>query len=316
MEWFSNLKIGKKLLLSFILIAIISGIMGIFGVIALKNVSQNSNNMYGNMTVPLERLLRISVAFDRVKLNSSEMVNAQSPNEIQDRIAKIKQDSANIDSLSKEFSTMTNSDQMRNLFQEFQASWSNYKNQLDKEIALVQANRNAEATALLSQNGDLGKAGVSTDNLLTKMKDMKLTHAKDMADINNATANNSSILMVILMLITLFLAILLGIVISKIISNPLKKTQELINEMSKGHFSNRLRLTANDEIGQMARALDAFSDEMQKVFIGALNKIAEGDLSLQILQKDDKDEITPAIKKTVENINALLLETNNLIQAT
>ncbi len=316
MEWFSNLKIGKKLLLSFILIAIISGLMGVFGIVALKNISQNSNNMYGKMTVPLERLLRISVAFERVKLNSSEMVNVQNPNEIQDHITKIKQDSADIDSLTKEFSTMTNSDQMRNLFQEFQASWSNYKNQLDKEIALVQSNRNAEAIALLSQNGDLGKASLSTENLLTKMKDLKLTHAKDMADINNATANNSSILMVIIVLITLFLAILLGIFISKIISNPLRKTQELLNEMSKGHFSNRLRITANDEIGQMAKALDAFSDEMQKVFIGSLNKIAEGDLNLQIVQKDDKDEITPVIKKTVENINALLLETNNLIQAT
>jgi len=54
---------------------------------------------------------------------------------------------------------------------------------------------------------------------------------------------------------------------------------------------------------------------MQKKVIGVMNMISNGDVSLEIQLKDDKDEIAPALKKTVETISELNTEVQKLIQA-
>lgn len=42
MKWFINLRIGIKLISSFILIAFMAGIVGIMGVVALQKILQKS----------------------------------------------------------------------------------------------------------------------------------------------------------------------------------------------------------------------------------------------------------------------------------
>lgn len=89
----------------------------------------------------------------------------------------------------------------------------------------------------------------------------------------------------------------------------------MIDEMSKGHFGHRLNMNTRDEIGAMAAAMDTFSDELQQVVIATMNQISEGDLSADLVVNDSQDELTPALKKTIETIRSLIAEANALSTA-
>jgi methyl-accepting chemotaxis protein len=113
---------------------------------------------------------------------------------------------------------------------------------------------------------------------------------------------------VIVMLLFCAAAVAIGLYIANGISKPMKATVNMINEMSRGHLDTRLRLNRNDEIGVMAKAMDAFADDLQNVVIGTMKKIADGNLSAKIELKDDGDEISDAIRKTVKALHELIID--------
>jgi Methyl-accepting chemotaxis protein len=121
--------------------------------------------------------------------------------------------------------------------------------------------------------------------------------------------------MVSVVVVAMVIAICLGILVANSLSKPLKRAVEMIQEMSKGHLGNRLKNSSKDEIGIMSRTMDEFADDLQNSVIGVMKKISEGNVSIDVQLKSDKDEITPAIKKTIETIRELIKDTGALINA-
>ncbi|MDR2694047.1 MAG: methyl-accepting chemotaxis protein [Chitinispirillales bacterium] len=117
---------------------------------------------------------------------------------------------------------------------------------------------------------------------------------------------NAVITVIIIMLVLCAAAVLIGLYIAGDIAKPLSATVNMMNELGRGHLDVRLNLSRKDEIGVMAKAVDMFADDMQNVVIGTMKKISVGDLSAKIELKDDKDEISGALKKTVESLSVVV----------
>ncbi len=117
--------------------------------------------------------------------------------------------------------------------------------------------------------------------------------------------------------ITIFiLSIVICYLLANKLSKPIKQINEMIKEMGQGHLGMRLNIKLDDEIGEMAQAMDVFAEKLQKVLIGTMNQIAEGDLSAEITIVDDDDEITPPLKQMIESLRSLVDEVNGLSEAT
>jgi len=120
-------------------------------------------------------------------------------------------------------------------------------------------------------------------------------------------------IMYILLIAGVIIAVFFGIYISAIISKPLNTTVTMLNEMSKGHLGGRLRLDRYDEIGVMAKTMDAFADDMQNIVIGTMKKISVGDLSAKIDLKDPSDEIAAALKGTIDSLQSLISDDGGMV---
>jgi methyl-accepting chemotaxis protein len=100
--------------------------------------------------------------------------------------------------------------------------------------------------------------------------------------------------------------------LSNSITGPLQKGVNMMQEMSLGHLGNRLKMDRKDEIGILARDMDLFADNLQNVVVATMKKIAEGDLTTTIMRKDERDEISPALKDTIDSIGSLITEMSNM----
>ncbi|HZS44245.1 MAG TPA: HAMP domain-containing protein, partial [Blastocatellia bacterium] len=96
------------------------------------------------------------------------------------------------------------------------------------------------------------------------------------------------------------------------ITSPLIKSVEMLNELSGGHLDRRLKLGRGDEIGQMADAMDSFADMLQKNVVGSLQRIAEGDVSFDVIPQSEGDEIAPALQETITSLRGLTAETEKM----
>jgi methyl-accepting chemotaxis protein len=125
---------------------------------------------------------------------------------------------------------------------------------------------------------------------------------------NLLQSKRNNIILVSLSLVAALLLFSIGmlIVIRRLIVKPMGKTMQMIQEMEKGHLNTRLRMTQEDEIGQMARTMDAFSESLQHEVVGSLQKMADGDLTFAVTPKDEYDEVRNALKKTGKDLNAIL----------
>ncbi|PKM60440.1 MAG: chemotaxis protein [Firmicutes bacterium HGW-Firmicutes-4] len=116
----------------------------------------------------------------------------------------------------------------------------------------------------------------------------------------------------------LIIFLVLGIILYKIsisIVKPIGNVNQMIKEMRKGHLGMRLNLDSHDEIGEMAMTMDGFADDLQHKVIGTMNQISAGDVSANIDAVDELDEISPALKQTIETIRGLIQESTRLSQA-
>lgn len=116
----------------------------------------------------------------------------------------------------------------------------------------------------------------------------------------------------------LLVFLVLGIILYKLstsITKPIASVNHMIKEMGRGHLGIRLNLESQDEIGEMAMTMDEFADDLQNVVIGTMNQISAGDVSADLEEKDDLDEITPALKRTIKTIRELIQKATHLSHA-
>lgn len=315
MSWFLNLKINKKIILSFILISVLTGIMGAYTLVSLKDMETSGAETYEHMTVPISQIGEVSTTFQRIRVIARDAIIAQSPEQISIELQKIEEKRATIDKLADQFSEKAISDDMKKQIEVFKAARSDYRVKFDKMIALAKENKDQEALAMISDDGEVGKASKVEQDAIEKMVSMEIANAKDQADLNAKNANATITTTVIVIFFIVVISILIGLWISNLITKPIKKAAHMIQEMSKGHFKERLDIDTADEVGQMAKAMNLFADDLQNNVIKAMDNISKGNMDMEIVVKDENDEISPALKKMVENIKALVSDVNKISMA-
>ena len=315
MNWFKNLKIKTKLLTSFILIALLVGLVGFVGILNTWSLQKSDQELYENMTVPISQMGQISTTFQMMRVNLRDMILANDSSQIESIKKNIGQDQQKIDELAEAYAATIQSDEMRHAFEVFESSRSEYNKHLDSLMNLATQNRDPEASSLMSADGAAGKATAAMQSAIDNLSSLKLADGQAKSENNIAQATSATTTMTVIMVISMILAVALGLLLTSLICGPLRKASHMIKEMSKGHLSMRLDIEAKDEIGEMATAMNHMADGLQFMVIGTINRISDGDVAINVEITDPEDEIAPALKKTIETIRALITEANMLSQA-
>ena len=104
-------------------------------------------------------------------------------------------------------------------------------------------------------------------------------------------------------------------ILARKITKPIISLNHMIKEITQGHLAARLEVESKDEVGEMTVSMNQLADDLQNVVIGTMNQISKGDVSAMIDADDPEDEISPALKRTIETIRGLISEATMLSQA-
>ncbi|WP_242852613.1 methyl-accepting chemotaxis protein [Acetobacterium bakii] len=309
------MKIGTKLMVSFIIIATIIGIVGVMGMVNIKALEQSDSELYEHITIPIREAGQISTEFQTLRVSLRDMIIATDAPTIKENADKVIEQQAKIDAIATEFEKANMDDEMKTALNEFTIARQEYTGHLDVVINLATQNLDAEAFSYLGSGSPAAQATKAEQDAIDKIMALKLEDGQMKSETNTAQASRVLTTMIIITLIGIAASIGFGLFLSSIISKPLKKANHMIKEMSMGHFATRLNMDRKDEIGEMALSMDSFSDDIQNVVIGTMNQISDGDVSANIETRDDQDEIAPALKLIIETIRGLIAEATMLSAA-
>ena len=68
MNWFYNLKVKLKLLISFAFVAVIAGIIGWIGYSSLNVITENNENLFNNRVIPIKNFGTVNGSFLQVRI--------------------------------------------------------------------------------------------------------------------------------------------------------------------------------------------------------------------------------------------------------
>jgi len=262
MNFYYNMKIARKLLIGFILVAIIAGIVGVVGIVNLKDMAANDQILYNNMTKPMKYGDEISVTFQKVRNYSRDMIMANNAAEVEKYYSNIKDCSAAIDASQVELQKCIISDEAQVLYDEYVKSRKAYVANLNDLYNICLVNDDVSAMALLRGEmvDNCNAEQTAIDNLMQKMVDAGAAKSAE----NSSTANTATVTMIILAVGGVFISIVLGVFISRIISNPINKLSRAAELIADGDLNIELDIDTKDEIGMLARSFRRMSDNLNE----------------------------------------------------
>jgi len=310
LSFLDNIRMGPKLLGSFILVIIILGIVAGIGYFNMKSINDGMTAMYDDRLVPIDQLgtANSDFYFIRGDLYKYELIP-------EERTALTTEMNNNIAEISKEmdaYRATSLNDNEKQWLPKFDSAWATYQTEITKYLQLVDQGKDKDAIALLAKGGTLSNARVAVDDALTQLQKINVDEAEKLNTQGDVTFAASELLIILATIFGIIIALVLGFTLSRSITVPLGKTGAMLKEMTLGHLGNRLKLERKDEIGDMARTMDIFADDLQNIVVGVMKKIAAGDLSLQITPKDNDDEIAPALRDTIASLNGLIEESQKI----
>jgi len=314
MKWFYNLKIGRKIILGYLIIAAIAGGIGAMGLVGIQKISQQDVYLYEKMAKPLGELVNIVDSFQGIIGSIDDLTLATTPEAIDTIEIEIFKKNSRFDSNLKTFQTTLMDPEAIQIADETYLLKDQFDATVTEIIELVRQGKAAEA-AVLARGSEFKDIYTQIEDNYRQMMELKLVIVKETAKSNQAIAASSTMITIILLVVGVILSLLLGLLIASSITKPISKIKLMIKEMSLGHLGMRLNMNYQDEVGEMAAAMDHFADDLQHVVIETMHQISAGDLSADIEPKDDQDEIIPALKQTIDTIRGLIAESVMMSQA-
>jgi methyl-accepting chemotaxis protein len=263
-----DIKIGTKLLTSYILLAVITGVVGYFGYIRIMEIDDADTHLYEMMTVPLGNIAHMSTDYQRIRVNIRDYMNANNSAEKSNYIRNIETIATNFYQESKEYETTLFSEEGRRLWENNEKAFRNYMTFVPRIERLVEADDMEGAVALL--RGDMRMAGDEVYQYLEEMLKSKIGFAAATAKSNTELATAAGQFMIVMVLIAIIVAISIGVIISRGITIPLAKGVKFAQDLAEGDLTAKLDVDQKDEVGMLGYALQQMAEKLREVIASVM----------------------------------------------
>lgn len=315
MKWFDDMKIGIKLIASFVLVAAIAAVVGLIGVLNMGKIADMGASSYANQTLALSYLKQANVWVIYVSRAEKNLLLSTTPEERSRNLANIRKYEDEVESTIDKARPLIHSDRNKAQLAQFDQAWQERKAVLDRVASLAAKEPLEKRRASVELSIGAGRAKVDqVEQILGQIVQTKTDHAKQDADDMAQSYQHNRSLMLILVIFAVLTGVGLGIFIARRISRPLGKLGEAARQIAQGDVHQTIEYRSKDEVGSLADSFRALVDYIQEIAI-VLEKMAVGDLSASVQMKSERDVLTKSYGKTAAAVQALVRDANALSAA-
>ena len=260
----NDIKIGTKLLTSFVFIALLAGVMGIYMINRIRVVDEGGKTLELKAAVPLEQLVETALLAQEMRIQIRGWQLARTDAE-RAAAMKIIEDNTGLlrDLINRQRESVIRESDKR-VHDDLHAA-------VDKFMTEV---RNFTKTVTFDHitgksNQDLSpevqNAGSELLARCRAVSEVRTVTASEFSKENTGTADTARTIAITLAVIVVALSVILGLTITTSITRPLEVVVNSIKEMESGNMTIRTNLVRGDELGILAKALDNFSGKLQTI---------------------------------------------------
>lgn len=302
MKWFYNLKIKAKLIVCFVVLATLTGIVGAVGIINMNTLNTNSNDMYNNNFIPAQNLATIQTSLENIRAQHLVAVYDKDINKLQtilDEIVKLDQLS---NELLKKYEITIQDEQDRKLYNEVMDTLATYRTARTANLELIKQQKYDEVMIDVPR---VTEARLKSAEAFQVLIDYNEKLATDTIAQNAINFKTQTIIMIIVVAGGILFAMGLGLIVASMISKPLNKMAEVADKLAVGDINVNVEADTKDEIGTLAKSFNKMITNIRGQALAA-EKIAAGDLTIEIDVKSENDLLGRKLHEMVEKNNEIL----------
>jgi len=306
-----DMKIGLRLGLGFGLILLFLLAISAIGTIGMTKIDTGLNRIVKT------NYAKIQLANESSKSVSSIISSIQSMI-IETDSASRRDENKNIELLRQQYKTameklekLEDSDKGKELISQAKLTLENARKANNEVIELSLANDSSRAAVVFEKEAAPLCAKIfAAFNELVKYQEAGINTRYDEAV---KTSGSSRTLALVIAALALFLGAVIAFLTTRSISRPVNALAACADRLALGDIEVIIATDSRDEIGMLAQSFKNMAENIKEASLAA-EKVAHGDLTVQVVQKSDRDVMGKNLSAMIAMIKELSLETNLLIK--
>ncbi|MDL2238498.1 methyl-accepting chemotaxis protein, partial [Christensenellaceae bacterium OttesenSCG-928-K19] len=298
-------KIKSKLLTSFVIVAMFTLAVCLVGIFAMQTLAENETKMY-TLSLNSDNASALSRVIQRQRVSYRDaVIYMDDMARVQEISAGMDEEDAELERILAEVEANLMTDTGREYVSNIKSSYEQYEAVRDGQLKVaIESGDKAQAMAVLEI------LPATVDNVLQYTNGFS-EFSIDQIDQTNINDERTALILTIVEIaigaVAVFLAIFFGMYISKLIAVPIQKLAGAAKTIAQGDVQVSMDIDSKDETGDLARAFGEMISGFQEQ-ARVLNIIAEGDYSVDMRVRSEKDVVGQAIVRMLDNVNAMMGE--------
>ncbi|MDX2091357.1 MAG: methyl-accepting chemotaxis protein [Kofleriaceae bacterium] len=301
-----GLKIGPRLIIAFLVMAVLVMITGSVGTYYTSAVGDRGLEIARELQPLSTASLKITEVATHAHLQFEEIVSGDATETMEEVHALIDEAAWYADAIltggTNKFGTYVpaRNPTVRALISKVRLELQEFRRQADKRYELSKSGSNTAGVG-----SDLDTAFDNLfDNFIADAEQAVATINTDVevavADLNDRN-NTARTLMLATMILGVAIAVGFGLLISRSISRPLRQAVEAANRVALGHIDVKVEDGARDETGLLLQAMRGMMDANRVMTVTA-QSIASGNLMVKVSPRSEGDALGHALQAMVTNL--------------
>jgi methyl-accepting chemotaxis protein len=252
MQWFSNLTIRTKLILSFMTLIMLTAALGVYMVVQLTGISATAEDVAKRDLPAMLSITKISDFFGSHRRGELLLIISEKKEDMEKYSKRNRESQEKLAREQEILEKYLDTDSERKDFAEFSASWKSYLAEDPKIVAFAMENKDAEASELArgASSKFFNQALKSLENLREQQIKQTIGSSQTLASVS---AKSRTMISIALSLCICF-GLVQAFVLARMLSAPLRDLTLKAAQIADGDLTVSIEQSSRDEVGQLSAA--------------------------------------------------------------
>jgi len=312
MRWFRNLRLARKLALSFTVLLGLTAGLGLFALRGTSSVNRAAAELGGHWLPSVRHSLTVSKAAADYRGAEAMLVLAKSSADKDGYQAEMDMHQATVTQGAQKLGATLLTKDDSAAFAEFKGAWAAYGATSQQVVAAGRTNDAEAALAVLG--GDSQEQYDKMIAALGRLADAAEEGSRQQVAAGAATFALTQRAVLAALAVCVLVGVLVALTLVRNVAQPVREIAERMHRLAQGDVDQQMEVRSRDEVGDLAHSFRTIV-QAQGEIAAAARRMAEGDVSVPVVPRSDRDTVARSFGEVQDTLRALVAETSTLAEA-
>ncbi|MBF0537552.1 MAG: MCP four helix bundle domain-containing protein [Nitrospirae bacterium] len=306
MSWFYNMKTATKLILGFLIVAVITAVVGIVGITNMGTINSMADVMYARELLGVSYIKEANINILFIARTEKNYIMAVTDDQRKKYTTNLEKYWVLLRENIAKAKPLVHTEKGKELFAKLESAITDWEKVHKQVIETASKEKLSEARESATLSNGLAREKINVvGDTIEEIARAKEHNAKELADDTMKIYNSSRNFMTGLIIAGIVFGMILGIFISGSISNPLKAMVKTAEGIAHGDLSVSVDYNSRDEVGTLAVAFTEMIKKI-KLLTSDADMLVKNAVEGRLANRADATKHEGEYRKIIEGINATL----------